>query len=99
MLRHIDDNGRRVGLLADLGDICTDHLGEYERAIRIYNAQIDLDASNIVPFRRLETLLTPLDRPQELIEVLGKLVGFGAQNNQLVEDLLKLGQAQIKLEA
>ena len=94
----MEDPERKKALLSELGNICATVLVDKERAISAYQAQRELEPDSLDALRNLEPLLSGMGRTQEVVEVLGALVELGNSNPELIEDYIKLANAQMEID-
>lgn len=95
MVRHIEDAARKKAVQAELAQLLETQTGDKGRALETYKQLLEEDAKNADAARNVVRLLDELGQTQELETYLEKLVALGPQNPNLLDDYIRLAQAQI----
>lgn len=71
-IQRLDDEARRIEMLAEVALLAEDIMGDAERAIGYHKRILELDPETTVSLQSLDRLYTRLERKEDLLEILQK---------------------------
>ena len=92
-----DARDKKRALLTDLAALCEQTLADKQRALVSYRSLVELDPKDVKALRGLERMLADVGEPQELAQVLDRIIELAAAAPEVVDDYLKRAQVSVEL--
>jgi len=95
-IQRLDDDSRRVEMLAEVALLAEEIMGDAERAVTYHRRILELDPVLSLSLEALDRLYTRLGKSQELVDLLDKRVEFSVGSEQGAF-LVRIGQLALGL--